>query len=73
MALRQSMMVNKQSKPGSLHKAPADLRKALSSDATAQAAWRDLTPLAERMDLLDHLGQTKDNAEPPNPARGRRT
>jgi len=28
---------------------------------------------AERMDLLDHLGQTKDNAEPPNPARGRRT
>jgi len=46
MALRQSMMVTKRSKPGSLHKAPADLRKALSSDATAQAAWRDLTPLA---------------------------
>ena len=31
---------------GPLHKAPADIRKALGADATAQAAWKDLTPLA---------------------------
>jgi len=37
-------MMNNESKPGPLHKAPADLRKALSS--AAQATWRDLTPLA---------------------------
>jgi hypothetical protein len=46
MALRQSLIVNNMSKPGPLHKAPADLRKMLSSDATAQSAWMDLTPLA---------------------------
>ena len=39
-------MVNNETKPGPLHTVPADLRKALSSAATAQAAWRDLTPLA---------------------------
>jgi hypothetical protein len=32
--------------PGPVHKAPADLRNALSLRATAQAAWKDLTPLA---------------------------
>jgi uncharacterized protein YdeI (YjbR/CyaY-like superfamily) len=31
---------------GPLHKIPRDLRVALSSDATTQAAWSGLTPLA---------------------------
>ena len=31
---------------GVAHKLPADLRKALSSDATARAAWEDITALA---------------------------
>ena len=31
---------------GTVHKMPADLRKALASDATALAAWNDITPLA---------------------------
>jgi hypothetical protein len=35
-----------ESKPGPVHKTPADLCKALSSEATTQAAWKDLTPLA---------------------------
>jgi len=38
--------VNNESKPGPVHEAPADLRKALSADATTRAAWKDLTPLA---------------------------
>jgi uncharacterized protein YdeI (YjbR/CyaY-like superfamily) len=29
-----------------MHKVPADLQAALSSEATAEAAWKDLTPLA---------------------------
>ena len=33
--------------PGGLvHNLPADLRKALASDAKALAAWEDITPLA---------------------------
>jgi Bacteriocin-protection, YdeI or OmpD-Associated len=31
---------------GVAHKLPADLRKALASDAKALAAWEDITPLA---------------------------
>jgi hypothetical protein len=31
---------------GVVHDLPSDLRKALSSDATALAAWEDITPLA---------------------------
>jgi uncharacterized protein YdeI (YjbR/CyaY-like superfamily) len=31
---------------GVAHPMPADLRKALSSDAKALAAWEDITPLA---------------------------
>jgi uncharacterized protein YdeI (YjbR/CyaY-like superfamily) len=31
---------------GTVHKMPADLRKALTSDAKALAAWNDITPLA---------------------------
>lgn len=31
---------------GTVHKMPADLRKALMSDETALERWQDLTPLA---------------------------
>jgi hypothetical protein len=31
---------------GTVHKMPADLKKALASDLTARAAWQSLTPLA---------------------------
>src|SRR5260221_6104559 len=31
---------------GALHKVPPDLRRALSSDSAARAAWEDITPLA---------------------------
>jgi uncharacterized protein YdeI (YjbR/CyaY-like superfamily) len=31
---------------GTAHKLPTDLRKALSSDPKALAAWEDITPLA---------------------------
>jgi uncharacterized protein YdeI (YjbR/CyaY-like superfamily) len=39
-------IMNDESKPAPLHKTPADLGKAVRSDATVQAAWKDLTPLA---------------------------
>jgi uncharacterized protein YdeI (YjbR/CyaY-like superfamily) len=31
---------------GTVHKMPADLRKALEADSQGLAAWRDITPLA---------------------------
>jgi uncharacterized protein YdeI (YjbR/CyaY-like superfamily) len=31
---------------GAVHEVPADLKKALSSDPQALAAWEDITPLA---------------------------
>lgn len=31
---------------GTVHKMPADLRKALTANAEALAAWNDITPLA---------------------------
>jgi uncharacterized protein YdeI (YjbR/CyaY-like superfamily) len=31
---------------GTIHKLPADLRKALTSNPAALAAWNDITPLA---------------------------
>jgi len=37
---------NKTLRPGPVHKTPTDLRRALRSAATTQAAWEDLTPLA---------------------------
>ena len=40
------MNESKTGKPGPVHKTPTDLRMALSSEATTQAAWKDLTPLA---------------------------
>lgn len=35
---------------GVAHKIPADLRKTLTSDKAAQAAWEDITPLARYED-----------------------
>ena len=46
MVAAGGMLVNNESKPGPLHKAPAYLRKVLRSNATVQAAWSNLTPLA---------------------------
>ena len=39
-------MVSNESKPAPLHKTPADLGRAVRSDATVEAAWKDLTALA---------------------------
>jgi hypothetical protein len=39
-------MSNKSISSGTAHSLPPDLRKALSSDRSALAAWEDLTPLA---------------------------
>jgi len=39
-------MTKKVISSGVVHKVPADLREALTSDAKALAAWEDLTPLA---------------------------
>ena len=39
-------MRNQQIPGGVVHKLPPDLRAALSGDAAALAAWKDITPLA---------------------------
>lgn len=39
-------MIKKDISSGVVHKVPADLREALTSDSKAFAAWEDLTPLA---------------------------
>lgn len=39
-------MAHKRISPGTVHTLPADLRKALTSDKKALAAWEDITPLA---------------------------
>jgi hypothetical protein len=39
-------MANKLISTGTVHTMPSDLRKALTSDKAALAAWEDLTPLA---------------------------
>lgn len=39
-------MTNKQISSGTVHKMSSDLRKALTSDRAALAAWNGLTPLA---------------------------
>jgi uncharacterized protein YdeI (YjbR/CyaY-like superfamily) len=39
-------MVKKQIATGVVHKVPADLRKALTSNPQVLAKWNDLTPLA---------------------------
>ena len=39
-------MVTKNVSSGVVHKVPADLRKVLTSDPKALAAWENLTPLA---------------------------
>ena len=39
-------MAQKTIKGGTVHKMPADLRRALTSDAKSLALWEDITPLA---------------------------
>lgn len=39
-------MTKKVISSGTVHKVPSDVRKALTSDKNALAAWEDLTPLA---------------------------
>jgi uncharacterized protein YdeI (YjbR/CyaY-like superfamily) len=39
-------MVKLDTPDGTVHKLPADLRKALTADDKALAAWNDITPLA---------------------------
>jgi hypothetical protein len=52
--------------PGGFEQGPR-----LGSDDTGGLEGSD-TAGAERMDLLGHLGETTDDAQPPNPTRGRR-
>jgi uncharacterized protein YdeI (YjbR/CyaY-like superfamily) len=40
------MKENKTRIPGQVHKTPTDLRAALRAEATTQAVWKGLTPLA---------------------------
>jgi uncharacterized protein YdeI (YjbR/CyaY-like superfamily) len=39
-------MTKKGISAGTVHKVPADLRKAIISDPAARAKWEDITPLA---------------------------
>jgi hypothetical protein len=43
---RRLFMTKKRISAGTVHKLPADLREALTSDPKALAKWEDLTPLA---------------------------
>ena len=38
--------MKKQGKSSPAHRTPADMREAIRSEATSQAAWKELTPLA---------------------------
>jgi uncharacterized protein YdeI (YjbR/CyaY-like superfamily) len=43
-----------------VHKLPADFRKAIESNAAAKSVWTDITPTgAKRVDLLGHIGQER--------------
>jgi len=45
-ATRNNPTIKKDVSSGVVHKTPADLREALTSDHKALATWEDLTPLA---------------------------
>jgi uncharacterized protein YdeI (YjbR/CyaY-like superfamily) len=45
---------------GVVHSLPADLRKALASDAKALAAWEDITPLARNEWICWTISVKKD-------------
>jgi uncharacterized protein YdeI (YjbR/CyaY-like superfamily) len=45
---------------GVVHKLPADLRKALASDAKALEAWEDITPLARNEWICWTISVKKD-------------
>ena len=46
MATKLGKKINKKIPGGVAHKLPSDLRKVLTSDPRALAAWEDITPLA---------------------------
>ena len=45
---------------GVVHNLPADLRKALATDAQARAAWEDITPLARNEWICWTISVKKD-------------
>jgi hypothetical protein len=45
-ALRSEVLSKKEISEGVVHDLPADLKRALTSDAKALATWEDITPLA---------------------------
>ena len=49
MAKKQNLPAGRQLATGVVHKVPADLRKILTSDPAARAAWEDITPLARNV------------------------
>lgn len=46
---------------GTVHKLPADLKKALTTDKSALAAWQDITPLA-RNEFICWVEEAKQTA-----------
>src|ERR1700736_2202735 len=58
--LRDGSMTTVQISGGVVHNLPADLRKALASDAKALAAWEDITPLARNEWICWTISVKKD-------------
>ena len=53
-------MSQKKISAGVVHAMPADLRRALTSDAKALAAWEDITPLARNEWICWTISVKKD-------------
>ena len=53
-------MTTVQISEGVVHSLPADLRRALASDAKALAAWEDITPLARNEWICWTISVKKD-------------
>jgi uncharacterized protein YdeI (YjbR/CyaY-like superfamily) len=56
-------MTTVQISEGVVHDLPADLRKALVSDAKALAAWEDITPLARNKWICWTISVKKDETK----------
>lgn len=54
-------MVNKTISSGTVHRLPQDLRRALTSNKTAQAVWEDITPLARNEWICWTISVKKEN------------
>ena len=59
-SLRDNPMTTVRISGGVAHDLPADLRKALTSDAKALAAWEDITPLARNEWICWTISVKKD-------------